>query len=165
MAEVEPEVYGRANRGRSMLENFSRGPRKSSVRAKVYSIDFPGLPLGIDVESAISQRNLFVKGSNDARIHVGSQIISVAGTPCQDKEAPQIVNLIQTSGFPLTITFRYRPPASRRSRLSIKSPRSTARIEFVDGTSRLIPMHDMTVKAVIDFIWATGDFAGEPDHY
>ena len=50
--------------------------RKGGV-AKIYPVEFAGLPLGIDVESAISQKNLFVKGSNDDRVIVGSQIIKV----------------------------------------------------------------------------------------
>jgi len=72
--------------------------------------------------------------------------------------------LIQRSPFPLTLSFHlgFRNP---KQRPSMRSPRSTARIEFVDGSNRLIPMNDMTVRAVIDFIWATGDFAGEQDHY
>ena len=66
--------------------------------------------------------------------------------------APDIVKLITEQVFPVILTFRYRPRQK-----SLTSPRSTARIEFVDGTSRVIPVNEMTVQGVINFIWATGN--------
>merc|ERR1719471_2192126 len=136
-----------------MLENFARSPGRKRGSVRTLDVVFEGLPLGIDVESAISQKNLFVKGSNNPKIPIGSQIVKVAGVGVIDMDAPNIVNLIQTSPFPLTLSFQFR---KRKQRPSMRSPRSTARIEFVDGSNRLIPMNDMTVKQVVDFIWATG---------
>jgi len=159
--QVEDDRAARL-RGGSSFQNFAKSPRRKRKSVRTFDVVFPGLPLGIDVESAISQKNLFVKGSNDPKIHIGSQIIAVAGHNVIDADAPDIVSLIQNSKFPLTISFMYKP---KKVRPSIRSPRSTARIEFPDGTNQLIPMNEMTVKAVTDFLWVTGHFQGQKEHY
>jgi hypothetical protein len=89
----------------SMLQRFSQVSKRSS-EVRLYDVEFAGMPLGIDVESAISQKNLFVKGSSDDRVQIGSQIVKVGGKDVVDWLAPQIVTLISRGEFPVMLTFR-----------------------------------------------------------
>jgi len=162
LKSIKSSTSMRSDRSMSALDLTMRSPGRKRGSVRTLDVPFQGLPLGIDVESAISQKNLFVKGSNNPKIPIGSQIVKVAGVNVVDMDAPNIVKLIQTSPFPLILSFQFR---KKPQRPSMRSPRSTARIEFVDGSNRLIPMNDMTVKQVVDFIWATGEFTGELDHY
>jgi len=112
LKSIQSSTSMRSDRSMSTLDLTMRSPGRKRGSVRTLDVPFPGLPLGIDVESAISQKNLFVKGSNNPKIPIGSQIVKVAGVNVVDMDAPNIVKLIQTSPFPLMLSFQFRKKAT-----------------------------------------------------